>query len=232
MSIGAYALSLVLSLLMSHAPGGELPGRRDSLRRFFSNLAELFSQARLRRILVGTALFWICGAILKMNFQSWGQQVLRLTTMLQISLLGLWLSVGIMIGSLAAGSLHAVGDLHATRLYGWLLAAGIAALGSMRWLMGHGLKYPDAAAPAALILTGLFAGLFLVPLDAALQAESRKDKLGKTIATQNGFENLAMLGGSLLAFIDVKVGFDPSELFLALAVFAAVVGGWLRFPAE
>jgi LPLT family lysophospholipid transporter-like MFS transporter len=94
------------------------------------------------------------------------------------------------------------------------------------------LHRPHALAAAVLILTGLIAGLFLIPLNAALQAESHKDKLGKTIATQNGFENLAMLCGSLLAFIDVKVGFNPSELFLALAAFAAIVVVWLRIPAK
>jgi LPLT family lysophospholipid transporter-like MFS transporter len=230
--IGVYGLSLVLNLLMSRTPSHREVRLRGSIRQFFSNLAGLFSQKRLARILVGTALFWICGAILKMNFQPWGQQVLRLTTMLQISLLGLWLSVGVMMGSVLAGQLYAVGDLHATRRYGWLLAAGIAVLGSIGWLMGHGLNYPGILAPAVLILTGLIAGLFLIPLNAALQAESRKDKLGKTIATQNGFENLAMLGGSLLAFIDVKVGFNPSELFLALAAFAAIVVVWLKVPCK
>jgi LPLT family lysophospholipid transporter-like MFS transporter len=232
MGIGVYGMSLVLSLLMSHTPAYPGVRLRGSLRHFFSNLAELFSHGRLARILVGTALFWICGAILKMNFQSWGQQVLRLTTMLQVSLLGLWLSVGIMIGSVSAGLIYAVGDLQATRLYGWLLASGIAALGSMRWLMSHSLRYPNYVAPVLLVFAGAAAGLFLIPLNAALQAESPKDKLGKTIATQNGFENLAMLGGAFLAFIDVKAGFNPSELFLALAVFAAVVGSRLKIPAK
>jgi LPLT family lysophospholipid transporter-like MFS transporter len=232
MAVGVYGLSLVLNLLMSRTPSYREVRLRGSVRQFFSNLADLFSQKRLARILVGTALFWICGAILKMNFQPWGQQVLQFTTMLQISLLGLWLSVGVMLGSVLAGQLYAVGDLHATRRYGWLLAAGFAVLGSIGWLMGHGLNYPGILAPAVLILTGLIAGLFLIPLNAALQAESHKDKLGKTIATQNGFENLAMLGGSLLAFIDVKVGFNPSELFLALAVFVAIVVVWLKIPPK
>ena len=82
-----------------------------------------------------------------------------------------------------------------------------------------------------LIVTGLIAGLFLIPLNAALQAESHKDKLGKTIATQNGLENLAMLGGAVIAFLDIKIGFNPSELFLALAAFVAVVVIWLKIPA-
>jgi MFS transporter, LPLT family, lysophospholipid transporter len=232
MTLGVYASSLGLILLISRTPSYPEVRLRGSIGQFFSNLSELFSQKRLARILVGTALFWICGAILKMNFQPWGQQILQLTTMLQISLLGLWLSVGVMLGSVLAGQLYAVGDLHATRRYGWLLAGGIAVLGSIGWLLSHGLDYPKVLAPTVLILTGLIAGLFLIPLNAALQAESHKDKLGKTIATQNGFENLAMLGGSLLAYIDVKVGFNPSELFLALAVFAAIVVVWLKIPGK
>jgi len=232
MVIGVYGLSLVFNLLMSRTPSYPEIRLRGSIREFFSNLAELFSQKRLARILVGTALFWICGAILKMNFQPWGQQVLQFTSMLQIAMLGLWLSVGVMLGSVLAGQLYAVGDLRATRRYGWLLAAGIAVLGSIGWLMGHGLNHPNQWAAFVLILTGLIAGLFLIPLNAALQAESHKDKLGKTIATQNGFENMAMLCGSLLAYIDVKVGFNPSELFLALALFAAIVVVWLKIPGK
>jgi LPLT family lysophospholipid transporter-like MFS transporter len=137
-----------------------------------------------------------------------------------------------MLGSVLAGQLYAVGDLRATRRYGWLLAGGITLLGCIGTLMDNGLNYPNVLAPAVLILTGLMAGLFLIPLNAALQSESHKDKLGKTIATQNGLENLAMLGGSLLAFIDVKAGCNPSELFLALAAFAAIVVVWLKIPAK
>ena len=232
MTVAVYGLSLLFNLLMSRTPSYRDVKLRGSIGEFFHNLAELMSNRRLARILAGTALFWICGAILKMNFQPWGQQILQLTSMLQISLLGLWLSVGVMIGSVLAGQLYAVGDLHATRRYGWLLAGGVAVLGSIGWLLDHGLPYPKTLAPSVLILTGLIAGLFLIPLNAALQAESHKDKLGKTIATQNGFENLAMLGGSLLAYLDIKVGFNPSELFFALAFFAAIVVIWLKIPGK
>jgi LPLT family lysophospholipid transporter-like MFS transporter len=78
----------------------------------------------------------------------------------------------------------------------------------------------------------LIAGLFLIPLNAALQAESHKDRLGKTIATQNGFENLAMLCGAVIAYLDVRIGFNPSELFLVLAGFVAVVVFFLKIPPK
>ena len=112
------------------------------------------------------------------------------------------------------------------------MAGTIAALGSVGWLLQHGLDYPAALSTSILIVTGFAAGLFLIPLNAALQAESHKDKLGKTIATQNGFENLAMMGGSALAFCQVKFGFNPSQLLLGLALFAAIVVIWLKIPAK
>jgi LPLT family lysophospholipid transporter-like MFS transporter len=83
-----------------------------------------------------------------------------------------------------------------------------------------------------LIVAGIIAGLFLIPLNAALQAESHQDKLGKTIATQNLFENLAMLAGSIFAYANVKVGFDPSQLFMGLATLVFVVVCFLKIPVR
>jgi LPLT family lysophospholipid transporter-like MFS transporter len=230
LSVLLYGLSLVLNLLMSRTPAYREVRFKGSVGQFFRNVADLFSHKRLERILMGTAMFWVCGAVLKMNFQPWGQQILRLKTMTQISLLGLWLSMGVMTGSVLAGQLYGIGDLHATRRYGWLLAGGIALLGSVGWLIDWGMRHPMGLAIGLLMVTGLMAGLFLIPLNAALQAESHKDRLGKTIATQNGFENLAMLCGSAIAFLDIKVGFNPSGLLLALAAFVSFAVIWLKVP--
>jgi len=227
---GIYALSLGLNLFMAPTPSYPEVQFRGSTGHFFSNFAHLFTSARLRRVLVGTGLFWICGALMKMNFQPWGQQVLKLETMTQVALLGLWLSLGVMAGSVLAGHLHKVGDLRTTRRYGAFLAVAIALLGAVKWLTGAGLPWPKPFAIGVLIVAGLFAGLFLIPLNAALQAESHQDKLGKTIATQNFIENTAMLGASLFAWVNVKQGFDPSQLFYCLAVLVAVVVAWLKIP--
>ncbi len=227
---GIYGLSLVLNLLMSPTPAYPNVQLRDSTHEFKHNLLEIVKHARLLRILIGTSLFWICGALLKMNFQPWGQQVLHLGSMLQINLLGLWLSVGVMIGSVLAGQWYKVGDLTAARRHGFFLAGTITLLGLTQWFMKIGLTNPSYFVIPVLIIAGIAAGLFLIPLNAALQAESHQDKLGKTIATQNLLENLAMLGGSTFAFINVKIGFNPSQLLLALAVLVFLVVTWLRIP--
>ncbi len=231
-TMAIYALSLALNLFMTRTPSYPEVRCASSTGEFFHNVRQLFSQKRLARVLVGTALFWVCGAVLKMNFQPWGQRVLHLQTMTAISLLGLWLSLGVMAGSVLAGQLYSVGDLRATRRYGWLLAGGVLALGCIGSIIDAGFAHPVPLAIGVLIVTGLIAGLFLIPLNAALQAESHKDRLGKTIATQNGLENLAMLGGSAIAYMDVKIGFNPSQLLLVLAAFVAVVVVWLKIPPK
>jgi len=228
--IAVYGLSLALNLFMTRTPSYPEVRFRRSAQEFFGNLSALFSNKRLARVLCGTALFWVCGAMIKMNSQPWGQQVLGLKTMGAIGLLSVWLAIGVMTGSVLSGRLYRVGDVHHTRRYGWLFAVGFAVLGSVGYLLHHGMDYPRTLSITVLIYTGLCAGLFLIPLNAALQAESHKDKLGKTIATQNGFENLAMLCGSGIALLDVKIGFDPSQTFLALAVFVAIVAVWLKIP--
>jgi LPLT family lysophospholipid transporter-like MFS transporter len=230
--IGTYAASLLLNLLMARTPSYPEVKWGHSAAEFMRNMSELLSQRRLARILMGTALFWVCGAMIKMNSQPWGQQVLGLKSMAAIGLLSVWLAIGVITGSILSGRIYRVGEVQHTRRYGWLLSTGLAVLGGVGWLMSHGLNHPKPLAIATLIYTGFCAGLFLIPLNAALQAESHKDRLGKTIATQNLFENLAMLCGSFIAFLDVKIGFNPAQLFLALAAFVAVVTIWLRIPEK
>jgi len=79
-----------------------------------------------------------------------------------------------------------------------------------------------------LIATGVTAGLFLIPLNAALQSESDPDKLGKTIAVQNLGDNLGMCLAGAYAFASVKAGLSSSGVFLGLALGVGVLMLWLR----
>ncbi len=228
-----YGASLILNAFMSKTPS--YPDEvhfRHSIKEFNDNLRDIVRHPRLIKILIGTSLFWICGAMMKMNFQPWGQQVLGYTKNTQIALLGLWLSIGVMIGSVLAGQIYKTGELHATRRFGFLLGGAVLLLGLVKWVVSSGLSNPTPLVIGILIVSGIFAGLFLIPLNAALQAESHQDKLGKTIATQNGLENLAMLAGSSFAWVNVSAGFDPSQLFLALAILVVIVVALLRIPVK
>jgi LPLT family lysophospholipid transporter-like MFS transporter len=84
-----------------------------------------------------------------------------------------------------------------------------------------------------LVATGVTAGLFLIPLNAALQAESDPAKLGKTIAVQNLGDNLGMLLAGAYVFAGVKAGLSASGIFLGLALGVAAISSWMKFaPAR
>jgi len=227
-----YTVSTLLNLIMLPTPAHSEVQFASTVREFGQTVRFIFERRRLVKIVVGTSLFWICGAIMKMNFQPWGQQVMHFTTMTEVALLGLWLSIGVMIGSVLAGQLHKIGELQRTRGYGLTLAVAVAFIACTTYLIRGGLTHPRAYVIALLIFAGIMAGLFLIPLNAALQAESHQGKLGKTIATQNMIENAAMLGGSAFAYFNVTIGFDPSQIFLALAGLIAVISLFLGFQRK
>lgn len=237
--LGIFGSSFALNLFMSRTPDCHTVQLSQSVREFGTHLTDLFSAPRLSRVLIGTALFWICGAAMKINFQPWGLDVLKLPDNTQIALLGLWLSIGVMIGSVLAGQKFRVGDLRKTRPFGFALAAMLALLftveyvGFWRGFVVHTEKL-ELILPVVLLLvmTGVAAGFFLIPLNAALQAESDPTKLGKTISVQNFADNIGMIFAGFLCWISVKVGISSSGVFLVLAGVTTAIVLWLKIPAR
>ncbi len=219
--LGIFGLSLLLNSFMDRTPSHPEILLAPSARAFFENFHALILDARLIKILLGTGVFWVCGAVMKMNFQPWGLNVLHLPNNTRIAELGLWLGIGIMGGSVLSGQLHRVGDLRKTRLYGILLAGFILLLS----LIAQRLLIPPT-----LIMIGACAGLFLIPLNAALQAESHPDKLGKTIATQNFIDNIGMVLGGVGVVAATRVHLNTQGVFAALAVFVLAAVWFLKFP--
>lgn len=123
-----FGSSLILNFFMTRTPSDPNVRLGQSVGEFLGHFGALFAAPWLGKVLVGTALFWVCGATMKINFQAWGLDVLKLPDNTQIALLGLWLSVGVMAGSLTAGKLLAVSDLTRTRRYGVLLVAMLLAV--------------------------------------------------------------------------------------------------------
>lgn len=235
--IGIFGSSFVLNALMARTASN--PGVRlgESVGTFFQHLVDLLTGRRLGKILIGTALFWICGAAMKINFQPWGLGVLGLKSNLQVSLLGLWLSVGVMSGSMLAGQLHRVGDLRSTRLYGFCLAAMLALLWTVEifpawrsWVFIVRDMQLMVQVIGLLIATGFVAGLFLIPLNASLQDESDPTKLGKTIAVQNFCDNIGMLLAGGLVLTCTKLHLSAGQVFAVLACVVIAVVAWLRIP--
>ena len=228
--LGIYVVSLAFNLAMQITPSHAGVRLAPSLQEFGRSLRDLLVSPRLARVLIGTGLFWFAGAVLRTNFQPWGLSVLHFTSNTQIALLLLWLTLGIMVGSVLAGQFYPVGDLRAVRRNGVGLALGVALLACVEFVPALGTGGGRAVVIAILIVTGIMAGLFLVPLNATLQAESDPARLGKTIACQNFVDHLGMSLGAAFVLVAAKSGLGTSGIFLALAVALGLILVGLRVP--
>jgi LPLT family lysophospholipid transporter-like MFS transporter len=237
--MGIYLGSLLLNMMMQQTPANPTVHWKTNVSTFWEHAQLLAKAPRLSRMLLGTGLFWVCGAAMKINFQPWGLNVLRLPDNTQIALLGLWLSVGVMVGSILAGQWFQIGDLRRTRFFGFALGTTLALLFSVEplefWrhpVIQAGPLHLVVPVVGLLIGTGIAAGFFLIPLNAALQSESDPGKLGKTIAVQNLVDNIGMSCASLLCLISVKANISASGVFLVLAAITIAIVFFLRIPAN
>lgn len=231
-SLGLYVLALGLNAAMVRTPCNPEAVLGRSVSEFGRTLGELARHPRLGRVLLGSALFWFAGSILRSNIQGWGLELFQATGMAvadisnqKLSYLLLAFTLGIVTGSVLAGQVHRVGDLSWSRRYGFFVAAGIALLG----LLGGRFGLPPAI--TALVLTGLFCGLLLVPLNAALQHESDQTKLGKVIAVQNFTDYMAMLVGAIFLQVLTALNLAPNQVYVVLAITLALIALALRTPA-
>lgn len=221
-----YLVSLLFAISMKKTKSNKSIIFKDNVTQFLLNTKNLLANARLRKILFGAALFWASGAILKMNFQPWGIEILHLKTNSEVSMFSLWLAIGVLGGSVLAGHLHKIGDLSCTRYYGWMMGIMVCCMSLFSYTS------PMTLIVGLLIITGIAGGLFLIPLNASLQWESHPEKRGKTIATLNLFDNLAMLIGGALVLIILELGANPKTVFLfeGILIFVAVV--FLKIPEK
>ena len=237
--MGIYLGSLLLNMMMQQTPANPTVHWKTNVSTFWEHAQLLAKAPRLSRMLLGTGLFWVCGAAMKINFQPWGLNVLRLPDNTQIALLGLWLSVGVMVGSILAGQWFQIGDLRRTRFFGFALGTTLALLFSVEplefWrhpVIQAGPLHLVVPVVGLLIGTGIAAGFVLIPLNAALQSESDPGKLGKTIAVQNLVDNIGMSCASLLCLISVKANISASGVFLVLAAITTAIVFFLKIPAN
>jgi len=229
-SVALYLLALSFNAFMRRTPHNAECRLGNSVTAFFRALGTLVSHRRLGRILLGCAVFWFAGAALRNNLQGWGLELFRAVGITEITneklaLLKALLVVGIVAGSMLAGQLHKIGDLSWTRRYGVLMAASILGLGLCQASLGLW------GAGTLLLVTGVFAGLLIVPLNAALQSECDQGSLGKTVAVQNFCDYAAMLVGAGFLGALSHLGQDPARMFVWLAVALALIAVALRMPS-
>ncbi|GAA3942589.1 MFS transporter [Litoribacillus peritrichatus] len=180
--------------------------------------------------------FWFIGSSYLTQFSSFTKDVLNGNPEVSTLLLALF-SIGIALGSLLC-----------ERLSGRKIELGIVPIGSLGMsVFGIDLFFavPDASATdigavdfiqntenwrlmADLLLIAMFAGLFIVPLNALIQQRSNEEERAQVMAANNVFNALFMVVGAVFSIICLSViELSIPEYFCVLAIMNLVVAGYI-----
>ncbi|OGT21716.1 MAG: lysophospholipid transporter LplT [Gammaproteobacteria bacterium RBG_16_57_12] len=181
-----YLFSIAISFLIPKLPArGAEAGA--ALPKFIHMMSGFFGTARARFSMLGASLFWGASAVLRVLIVAWAPLVLFTKNASDVAELTLFLAIGIIIGAALVPKLIPIEYLRRARLAAYLMGVFILVLSLVDSL------WP---ARAVLFVIGIAGGLFVVPVNAALQEIGHKTiGSGGAVAIQHFFENLAMLVG-------------------------------------
>lgn len=162
-----------------------VPGSK--LRLFGSQIGQFFTTVRSRFAILGASLFWAAAATLRVILVAWAPVVLMSKNASEIAQLTLFLALGIIAGSAIVPNMITLEQLRRVRIPAYLMGLCII-----------GLAFTASLWPARAMLfaIGMMGGMFIVPVNAALQELGQQSiGSGGAVAMQNFFQNVAMLLG-------------------------------------
>ncbi|HFD80737.1 MAG TPA: lysophospholipid transporter LplT [Gammaproteobacteria bacterium] len=223
MIVVSFLASIVATLIIPRIPpkGGQL---RGALTTFVHTARQYLETPRARFSVLGTSLFWGASAVLRVLLAAWAPAVLAITSAGDISLLTLFLAVGVVLGAALVPRLIPLEQLRRARIAAFAMGVFILLFATV-----------DSLWPARLTLffIGLSGGIFVVPVNAALQEIGHATiGSGRAVAIQNFLENVAMLGCVGLYTLAAARGAHPvaSLVVLGAAILLATIIISRRLP--
>jgi LPLT family lysophospholipid transporter-like MFS transporter len=215
-----YVASALIALTIRHQLiVGPAAGR--AISTFFSQMRGLMATPRARFSTLGVSLFWAAATVLRVLLVAWAPAVLFIDSTTDIALLTMFVAIGIAVGSILVPRIIPMAYLRRARMAAYLMGAVIVLLSTVDSIMTTRI---------ALFLAGVCGGLFVVPINAALQEIGHKTiGSGGAVAIQNFFENLAMLLASGVYAIVAGAGVDPVATMIWLGILvmiATVIVSW------
>jgi LPLT family lysophospholipid transporter-like MFS transporter len=223
--IGCYAASAAATFVLPRIPAAQRDAEAG-IASFLARMRTLFAGARARFAMLGNSLFWASAAVLRLLLVAWAPVVLAAQTATDVADLTLFLALGIVLGALLVPRLIPIERLRRARLAAYAMGAAILvfSLVTTAW-----------PARAVLVAIGVCGGMFLVPINAALQdIGHRTIGSGRAVALQSFFENFAMLTGVGIYTAAVGLGAQPVASIVVVGVLvliATTLVSW-RLPPD
>jgi len=183
-TICLFIISAAISFLLPKTVSKKTePGFKIVL--FYQQAKLFFTTPRSRFAILGASLFWSAAATVRVIIIAWAPLVLMTQNASDIAELTLFLAIGIIVGSALVPHLIPLDFLSRARIPAYLLAIFIIFLSFTETIW---------TARAALFVIGMAGGMFIVPINAALE-ELGQESIGSggAVALQGFFQNVAML---------------------------------------
>jgi len=194
---------------------------KQSTMHFYQQMRGLLVSPRARFSTLAVSLFWASATILRILLVAWAPVVLYIHSTTEIAMLTLYIAIGIAVGSLLVPKLIPIAYLRRARLAAYMMGIMIVLLATIDNVIIVRLT---------LFLAGVCGGLFVVPVNAALQEIGHKTiGSGGAVAIQNFFENLAMLLASGIYMLVVALQVDPVITMICLGflmIIATAIVSW------
>jgi len=212
--LSLYFLSAIAAMLMVKIPAAHQKAVKGALVSFKQTIITLLTSPRARFSTLGVSLFWASAVTLRLIIIAWAPVVLLLSTAEDISLLSLFIALGIACGALLAPRIIPMHKLRRVRFAAYGLGLSILSL----------VLVDDVnAARSILFFAGLCGGLFVVPVNAVLQDIGHKSVgSGHAVAVQHFFENVAMLTATGLYTWAMSSGVAATTSMMVLGGFIMV----------
>ena len=219
--IALYVISALAALTVIRLPARNAEKKKVAVQHFMFMCRGLLATPRARFATLGVSLFWASATVLRVLLVAWAPVVLLMTDSTEIAALTLFVAIGIAVGAFIAPRVIPMAYLRRARMAAYAMAVVIILLSTVTTL---------DFARVALFLSGLAGGMFVVPINAALQEIGHKSiGSGSAVAVQNFFENLSMLVATGLYAFAAQQGADPVLTMAMLGVIiliATVLVSW------
>jgi LPLT family lysophospholipid transporter-like MFS transporter len=218
--LALYVISLLASFLIPKGPSNAAIRYNREMLIFFKDTAKLFADRKTRFSLIGTGSFWMSSAVFRLAIIAWAPIHLAIQSLDQISMLTAITGIGIMFGALLTPKLIPIKRYFNAYRFGALMIVAMLIFPFLNNLI---------LTIVLLLVIGFAGGVFIVPMNSALQEEGHKMVgAGKTIAIQNMVENVLMLAGVGVYTQITKLGTsaDGSILGVALIMILFVAFLW------
>lgn len=188
----------------------------------YETLKTIKNEPSLLAAVFGSSYFLFMAAYVQLNIIPFAIQSLHLTDV-QGGYLFLLTALGIGTGSALAGKISGkTAELGLVPLAG----AGVTISLYMLDFFGHDML----SSVAFVILTGIFGGIYLIPLDSYIQINSPKKYLGQVLAANSFLSFFGVLCSSaLLYLVNDLLGFSADKGFSVIATINLIVTVLLTF---